>query len=68
MNKKYLINIVDVSDISTTPLSQKKLFPWELLLFACLILPLFSPDLRKTIDFDYSITSNKKHTLNSIKK
>lgn len=68
MNKKYLINIVDVSGISTTLPSQKKPFPWGLLLLSCLILPLLSPDLRRTIDFDYSITSNKKYTLNNIKK
>lgn len=82
MNKKYLVDVTDLSPNSFDPKSlfdkdkvnfkelnnspspfssspfspppQKESFPWGLLLLAALIAPMFSPDLREKINFDYS--------------
>jgi len=50
---------------SFTPPPQKESFPWGLLLLAALIAPIFSPDLREKINFDYSPTSQSEQLLNS---
>ncbi len=41
-----------------SPPPQKESFPWGLLLLAALIAPIFSPDLREQINFDYSPSGN----------
>ena len=48
-----------------TPPPQKESFPWGLLLLAALIAPIFSPDLRKNINFDYSPSYQSEQLLNS---
>lgn len=88
MNKKYLVDVTDLSpnsfdpkslfdkdkvnfkDLGNSPFSspfspppQKESFPWELLLLAALIAPMFSPDLRDKINFDYSPTMGKEQLL-----
>lgn len=55
---------VDFKNLSNSPFSsspfspppQKESFPWGLLLLAALIAPIFSPDLREQINFDYSLS------------
>lgn len=94
MNKKYLVDVIDLSPNSFDPKSlfdrdkvdfknlgsspfpsspfspppQKESFPWGLLLLAALIAPIFSPDLREQINFDYSPTSTREQLLPEIKK
>ena len=50
------------SSPSTLP-PQKESFPWGLLLLAALTVPIFSPDLREKINFDYSPTSQSEQLL-----
>ena len=91
MNKKYLVDVTDLSpnsfdpkslfdkdkvDFRNSPFSsspfspppQKESFPWGLLLLAALIAPIFSPDLREQINFDYFTTSTKEQLLQNIQK
>lgn len=93
MNKRYLVDVTDLSpnsfdpkslfdkdkvdfkNVSNSPFSspfspppQKESFPWGLLLLAALIAPMFSPDLREQINFDYSPTSTREQLLPEIKK
>lgn len=93
MNKKYLVDVTDLSpngfdpkslfdkdkvdfkNLPNSPFSspfssppQKESFPWGLLLLAALIAPMFSPDLRDKINFDYSPTMRKEQLLQDIKR
>lgn len=93
MNKKYLVDVTDLSpssfdpknlfngnvkDLSNSnhppfsspfsPPPQKESFPWGLLLLAALIAPIFSPDLRDRINFDYSPTIGREQLLPDIKR
>jgi len=67
---KFKVNGYSSSPYSSsfTPPPPKSSFPWELLLLAALIAPIFSPDLRKNINFDYSATSQSEQLLPNIKR
>lgn len=90
MNKKYLVDVTDLSPNSLDPKSlfdkdkvnfkdqpfsspfnpppQKESFPWGLLLLACLIALILSPDLRRNINFDYSSSYRSEKLLPEIKR
>lgn len=90
MNKKYLVDVTDLSpnspnsfdpkslftgDINNPPFThgfppppQRESFSLGLLLLACLIAPLISPDLRNSINFDYSPSSHSEKLLPGTKK
>jgi len=60
---KDRVNFKDISNspFSSSPFSpppQKESFPWGLLLLAALVTPIFFPDLREQINFDYSPSRN----------
>lgn len=63
-----------VRDYLSSPFSssfsppQKESFPWGLLLLACLIAPILSPDLRRNINFDYSPSYHSEKLLSEIKR
>jgi len=89
MNKKYLVDVTDLSpnsfdpknlfdkdkvnfkdypnspfSSSFTPPPQKESFPWELLLLATFVTLMISPDLRNSINFDYSPSYQSEQLLN----
>lgn len=55
---KDKVNFRDLGNSPFSPPPQKESFPWGLLLLAALIAPIFSPDLREQINFDYSPSGN----------
>jgi hypothetical protein len=46
-----------------TPAPQKESFPWGLLFLATFVTLMISPDLRKSINFEYSPTSQPEQLL-----